>query len=180
MILYKKGGFLKKFFGNSQDKFSDMAGAGGGIDMSFKGRGPFAGKGSALRREKRQLKKLEKQGKLGEEGGDRLDYLRNVQKDRAKKIGATAALTAGAAFGASALAGGLGAGAGGGAGAAGAGAKGSSCSELRTTNPILSITTTISSSICICWSSCQPLCSQWDEGEKKTNQILIIFDSWLV
>lgn len=124
MILYKKGGFLKKFFGNSQDKFSDMAGAGGGIDMSFKGRGPFAGKGSALRREKRQLKKLEKQGKLGEEGSDRLDYLRNVQKDRAKKIGATAALTAGAAFGASALAGGLGAGAGGGAGAAGAGAKG--------------------------------------------------------
>jgi hypothetical protein len=124
MILYKKGGFLKRFFGNSQDKFSDMAGAGGGIDMSFKGRGPFAGKGSALRREKRQLKRLEKSGQLGEEGSDRLDYLRNVQKDRAKKIGATAALTAGAAFGASALAGGLGAGAGGGAGAAGAGAKG--------------------------------------------------------
>ena len=86
MILYKKGGFLKRFFGNSQDKFSDMEGAGGGIDMSFKGRFPFAGKGSALRREKRQLKRLRRQGKLGEEGSDRLDYLRNVQKDRAKKL----------------------------------------------------------------------------------------------
>lgn len=113
------------FFGNSQARFSDMAGAGEGIDMDFKGRGFLGiggGKGSALRREKRQLKRLERQGKLGEEGSDRLDYLRNVQKDRAKKAVGAAALAGGAAFGASALAGGLGAGAGGGAGAGAAAA----------------------------------------------------------
>jgi len=81
---YKLGGF----FGNSQEKFADMEGSQGGINMAFKGHGPFAGKGSALRREKRWLKKLEKKGMLNDSGpqsAERLDYLRNVQKDRAKK-----------------------------------------------------------------------------------------------
>lgn len=117
----------KGFFGNSQARFSDMAGAGEGIDMDFKGKGFLGiggGKGSALRREKRQLKRAAKRGELGQEDQDRLSYLKNVQKDRAKKAVGAGALVAGAAFGASALAGGLGAGAGGGAGAAGAGAKG--------------------------------------------------------
>ena len=100
---YKLGGF----FGNSQDKFSDMEEAGQGINTAFKGMGPFAGKGSALRREKRYLKKLEREGRLndyGPQSADRLDYLRNVQKDRAKKGIAAGALAAGAAFGAPALA----------------------------------------------------------------------------
>jgi len=95
---YKRGGF----FGNSQDRFSDMEGAGQGINTAFKGMGPFSGKGSALRREKRYLKKLERQGKLndyGPQSGDRLDYLRKVQKDRAKKGITAGALAAGAAFG---------------------------------------------------------------------------------
>ena len=108
---YKRGGF----FGNSQDKFSDMEGAGKGINMSFGSRGilggNLGGKGRALRREKRYLKKLERQGKLNEYGpqsGDRLDYLRKVQKDRAKKgvagyLGANA-LIAGAILGGPALA----------------------------------------------------------------------------
>ena len=99
---YRKGGF----FGNSQDKFSDMEGAGSGINTAFKGMGPFAGKGSALRREKRYLKKLERQGKLNEEGprsADRLEYLKKVQRDRIKKGVGGAALAAGAAIGAPAL-----------------------------------------------------------------------------
>ena len=109
------GGFMKKrkegkgFFGNSQAKFADMAGAEGGIDMRFKGGGPFAGKGSALRREKRALKRAQRRGQLGEDGADRLDYLRSVQKDRAKKAVGAGALAAGAAFGGAALAGKLGA-----------------------------------------------------------------------
>lgn len=108
------GGFMKKrkegkgFFGNSQAKFADMAGAEGGIDMRFKGGGPFAGKGSALRREKRALKRAQRRGQLGEDGADRLDYLRSVQKDRAKKAVGAGALAAGAAFGGAALAGKLG------------------------------------------------------------------------
>ena len=99
---YRKGGF----FSNSQDKFSDMEGAGSGINTAFKGMGPFAGKGSALRKEKRYLKKLERQGKLNEEGprsADRLEYLKKVQRDRMKKGAGGAALAAGAAFGAPAL-----------------------------------------------------------------------------
>ena len=120
---YRRGGF----FGNSQNKFKDMAGADGGINMAFKGIGPFAGKGSALRREKRWLKKLERQGRLNEAGSqsqDRLDYLRNVQKDRAKKAVGAGALAAGAAFGAPALIAGIkGAGAGAAAGKAGAAAS---------------------------------------------------------
>ena len=96
---YRKGGF----FGNSQDKFSDMEGAGSGINTAFKGMGPFAGKGSALRKEKRYLKKLERQGKLNEDGprsADRLEYLKKVQRDRIKKGAGAAALAAGAAIGA--------------------------------------------------------------------------------
>jgi len=98
----------KGFFGNSQAKFADMEGAEGGIDMRFKGGGPFAGKGSALRREKRALKRADRRGQLGEDGADRLDYLRSVQKDRAKKAVGAGALAAGAAFGGAALAGKLG------------------------------------------------------------------------
>ena len=106
---YRRGGF----FGSSQDKFEDKSGSGGGVNMAFRKRGvmPFGigqGKGSALRREKRYLKKLARQGRLNESGSqsqERLDYLRNVQKDRAKKIGAGIGLAAGAAFGAPALAG---------------------------------------------------------------------------
>lgn len=68
--------------------------------MSFKGF--LGGKGSALRKEKRYLKKLDRQGKLNEYGPqsmDRLDYLKNVQKDRAKKGIAAGALAAGAVLG---------------------------------------------------------------------------------
>ena len=121
---YRKGGF----FGNSQDKFSDMEGAGQGINMAFasQGRGPGRGlgKGAALRREKRYLKKLERQGKLNEEGprsADRLDYLKKVQRDRIKKGVGAGALAAGAVLAAPAVAGAL---SGAGAGAAGAGAAG--------------------------------------------------------
>jgi|DEB0MinimDraft_6_1074348.scaffolds.fasta_scaffold61117_1 hypothetical protein len=103
---YRRGGF----FGNSQAKYSDMEGAGRGINMAFANRGLFDTKGSALRQEKRYLKKLEREGRLNEYGpqsSDRLDYLRNVQKDRAKKGIAAGALAAGAAFGAPALVGAL-------------------------------------------------------------------------
>ena len=95
---YRRGGF----FGNSQDKFSDMEGAGQGINMAYKSQGRFpglGGQGAALRREKRYLKKLERQGKLNEEGprsADRLDYLKKVQRDRIKKGVGAAALAAGA------------------------------------------------------------------------------------
>lgn len=102
---YRRGGL----FGNSQNKFEDKSGAGGGINMAFGRPGVFGkGKGRALRSEKRYLKRLARQGKLNEAGPqsqERLDYLRNVQKDRAKKIGIGAGLAAGAAFGAPALAG---------------------------------------------------------------------------
>ena len=113
---YKKGGF----FGNSQDRFSDMEGAGKGVNMAFKGF--LGGKGSALRKEKRYLKKLERQGKLNSRGTqsmDRLNYLKKVQKDRGKKIAAGAALAAGTALTAGALAGAAGGAA---AGTAGVGA----------------------------------------------------------
>ena len=102
----------KGFFGNSQARFSDMAGAGDGIDMSYRGKGFLGigkGKGSALRKEKRQLKRAARRGELGEGGQDRLDYLKSVQKDRAKKAIGAGALAAGAAFGGAALAGKLGA-----------------------------------------------------------------------
>ena len=103
---YRKGGF----FGNSQAKFADMEGAGQGINMAYKSQGAFpglGGQGAALRREKRYLKKLERQGKLNEEGprsADRLDYLKKVQRDRIKKGVGAAALAAGAGAGGAALA----------------------------------------------------------------------------
>lgn len=93
---YKRGGF----FGNSQDRFSDMEGAGKGINMTNKGF--LGGKGSALRKEKRYLKKLERKGMLNDYGPqsmDRLNYLKKVQKDRFKKIAGGAALAAGAVLG---------------------------------------------------------------------------------
>jgi len=120
---YRKGGF----FGNSQAKFADMEGAGQGINMAYKSQGKFpglGGQGAALRREKRYLKKLERQGKLNEEGprsADRLDYLKKVQRDRIKKGVGAGALAAGAVLAAPAVAGAL---SGAGAGAAGAGAAG--------------------------------------------------------
>ena len=148
-----------KFLMNSEKKCQDMAGAGSGINMAYADRGrPFGGKlrklnalhylgggdkGRAIRQEKRYLKKLERQGKLNEYGTqsqDRLDYLKSLQKHRAKKAAAgvgaaaliagtagmaTGALGAGAAgAGAAGAAGGAGAAGAAGAGAAGAGAAG--------------------------------------------------------
>ena len=115
-VKYADGG---KFLMNSEKKFQDMAGAGSGINMAYADRGrPFGGKlrklnalhylgggdkGRAIRQEKRYLKKLERQGKLNEYGTqsqDRLDYLKSLQKHRAKKAAAgvgAAALIAGTA-----------------------------------------------------------------------------------
>ena len=107
---YRKGGF----FSNSQDKFSDMEGAGSGINTAFANQGFLKTKGAALRREKRYLKKLESQGKLNQQGprsADRLEYLKKVQRDRFKKGAGAAALAAGAALAAPAVAGALGGGA---------------------------------------------------------------------
>ena len=107
---YRKGGF----FSNSQDKFSDMEGAGSGINTAFANQGFLKTKGAALRREKRYLKKLERQGKLNQQGprsADRLEYLKKVQRDRIKKGAGAAALAAGAALAAPAVAGALGGGA---------------------------------------------------------------------
>tara|TARA_R100001224_G_scaffold33131_2_gene18525 strand:+ start:1020 stop:1670 length:651 start_codon:yes stop_codon:yes gene_type:complete len=107
---YRKGGF----FTNSQDKFSDMEGAGSGINTAFGNQGFLRTKGSALRKEKRYLKKLERQGKLNEEGprsADRLEYLKKLQRDRIKKGAGAAALAAGAVLAAPAVAGALGGGA---------------------------------------------------------------------
>ena len=145
---YANGG---KFLMNSEKKFQDMAGAGSGINMAYANRNTvlpgklrklsplhyLAGgdKGRAIRQEKRYLKKLDRQGKLndyGTQSQDRLDYLKSLQKHRAKKaaagIGAAALIagTAGLATGAlgAGAAGAGAAGAAGGAGAAGAGAAG--------------------------------------------------------
>ena len=107
---YRKGGF----FSNSQDKFSDMEGAGSGINTAFSNQGFLKTKGAALRREKRYLKKLEREGKLNQQGprsADRLEYLKKVQRDRIKKGAGAAALAAGAALAAPAVAGALGGGA---------------------------------------------------------------------
>ena len=73
-----------------------------GINMAYGGPNLFGRPGTqgrALRKEKRYLKKLERQGKLNEEGprsADRLDYLKKVQRDRIKKGVGAAALAAGA------------------------------------------------------------------------------------
>lgn len=107
---YREGGF----FSNSQDKFSDMEGAGSGINTAFANQGFLKTKGAALRREKRYLKKLEREGKLNQQGprsADRLEYLKKVQRDRIKKGAGAAALAAGAALAAPAVAGALGGGA---------------------------------------------------------------------
>lgn len=107
---YREGGF----FSNSQDKFSDMEGAGSGINTAFANQGFLKTKGAALRREKRYLKKLEREGKLNQQGprsADRLEYLKKVQRDRFKKGAGAAALAAGAALAAPAVAGALGGGA---------------------------------------------------------------------
>ena len=107
---YRKGGFSS----NSQDKFSDMEGAGSGINTAFANQGFLKTKGAALRREKRYLKKLEREGKLNQQGprsADRLEYLKKVQRDRIKKGAGAAALAAGAALAAPAVAGALGGGA---------------------------------------------------------------------
>lgn len=106
---YREGGF----FSNSQDKFSDMEGAGSGINTAFGNQGFLKTKGSALRKEKRYLKKLERQGKLNQDGprsADRLEYLKKVQRDRVKKGAGAAALAAGAVIAAPAVAGALGGG----------------------------------------------------------------------
>lgn len=106
---YREGGF----FSNSQDKFSDMEGAGSGINTAFGNQGFLKTKGSALRKEKRYLKKLERQGKLNQDGprsADRLEYLKKVQRDRIKKGAGAAALAAGAVIAAPAVAGALGGG----------------------------------------------------------------------
>ena len=107
---YREGGF----FSNSQDKFSDMEGAGSGINTAFANQGFLKTKGAALRREKRYLKKLEREGKLNQQGprsADRLEYLKKVQRDRFKKGAGAAALAAGGALAAPAVAGALGGGA---------------------------------------------------------------------
>jgi len=96
---YKKGGF----FGNSFEKFEDMPGSEKTGSMFDKNRFGFGTKGGALRREKRYLKDLEDRGGLKGSQAERLDYLKKVQKDRAKKGIAGAALAAGAAFGAPAV-----------------------------------------------------------------------------
>lgn len=93
---YQQGGF----FGNSFEKFEDMPGSEKTGSMFDKNRFGFGTKGGALRREKRYLKKLEGQDALKGGQADRLEYLRKVQKDRAKKGIAAGALAAGAAFGA--------------------------------------------------------------------------------
>ena len=82
---YKAGGF----FGNSQAKFGHMAGAEGGFRKEFR----------ELRRKKRRGESLS-----GTEG-QRLNYMKNVRKDRFKKGLAGAALAgAGAAVAGPAIA----------------------------------------------------------------------------
>lgn len=121
---------------NSEERFKDHAGAGQGINMAYKSQGRFpglGGKGAAIRREKRYLKKLDRQGKLNEEGprsADRLDYLRKLQKDRYKKYVGANALIGGAILAAPALIAGAGAAGAAGAGAAGAGAAGAGASGV--------------------------------------------------
>lgn len=84
---YKRGGF----FGNSQAKFSHMAGADGGFN----------------RKEFRDLRRRKRRGEsLSGTEGQRLNYMKNVRKDRFKKglAGAALAGTAAAVAGPAALA----------------------------------------------------------------------------
>lgn len=83
---YKAGGF----FGNSQAKFGHMAGAEGGFN----------------RKEFRQLRRKKRRGEsLSGTEGQRLNYMKNVRKDRVKKglAGAALAGTAAAVAGPAAL-----------------------------------------------------------------------------
>lgn len=80
---YAKGGMLGGFFGNSQDKFSHMAGAEGGFD----------------RKEFRDLRRRKRQGEsLTGADAQRLNYMKNVRGDRTKKAIMGGALAAGAAI----------------------------------------------------------------------------------
>lgn len=90
---YAGGGMLGGFFGNSQDKFSHMAGAEGGFD----------------RKEFRDLRRRKRQGEsLTGADAQRLNYMKNVRGDRTKKAIMGGALAAGAAIaGGPALAGAL-------------------------------------------------------------------------
>jgi len=90
---YAGGGLLGGFFGNSQDKFSHMAGAEGGFD----------------RQEFRDLRRRKRQGEsLTGADSQRLNYMKNVRGDRTKKAIMGGALAAGAAIaGGPALAGAL-------------------------------------------------------------------------
>lgn len=104
-----KGLTLKNLTMNSEEKYKDMAGAEGGINMHFQNRmNPFAGKGSAIRNE---MKYLKKQKNISAEDQERLDYLQNMKKHRTQKIGAGIAAGAAIGLGGAALAGKLGAGA---------------------------------------------------------------------
>lgn len=90
---YAGGGLLGGFFGNSQDKFSHMAGAEGGFD----------------RKEFRDLRRRKRQGEsLTGADAQRLNYMKDVRGDRTKKAIMGGALAAGAAIaGGPALAGAL-------------------------------------------------------------------------
>ena len=83
---YKRGGL----FGNSQEKFSHMAGASGGFD----------------RKELRNLRRKKRRGEsLSGVEGQRLNYMKNVRGDRIKKgIMGAALLGAGAAVAGPAIA----------------------------------------------------------------------------
>lgn len=80
---YAGGGLMGGFFGNSQDKFSHMAGADGGFD----------------RKEFRDLRRRKRQGEsLTGADAQRLNYMKNVRGDRTKKAIMGGALAAGAAI----------------------------------------------------------------------------------
>ena len=102
-----KGLTLKNLTMNSEEKYKDMDGAEGGINMHFKSANPFAGKGSAIRNE---MKYLQNQKFISAADQERLDYLKNMKKHRTQKIGAGIAAGAAIGLGGAALAGKLGAG----------------------------------------------------------------------
>lgn len=95
---------------NSEEKFEDMKGARGGVNMAYADKGVFGlgGKGRAIRKEKRYLKGLAKDGDLNQTQQERLDYLKKMQGHRTAKIGAGLAAGAAIGFGGAALAGSLG------------------------------------------------------------------------
>ena len=104
-----KGLTLKNLTMNSEEKYKDMDGAEGGINMHFQNKmNPFAGKGSAIRNE---IKSIQNQKFISAADQERLDYLQNMKKHRTQKIGAGLAAGAAIGLGGAALAGKLGAGA---------------------------------------------------------------------